>query len=71
MPPFIPFLEMQAKQPLPLPEQKEIFNVLFSVRFLGPQVSVAETCTPGAALAGHHGNDGTTWLRRSIPGQQA
>lgn len=41
---------MQAKQPLPLPEQKEIFYVLFSVCFLGPQVSVAETCTTGAVL---------------------
>lgn len=50
MPPFTPFIEMQAKQPSPLPEQKEILYVLFSVCFLGPQVSVAKTCTPGAAL---------------------
>lgn len=69
MPPFTPFIEMQAKQPLPLPEQKEIFYVLFSVCFLGPQVSVAETCTTWGGT-GHHGNDGTTRLS-SFPGHPA
>lgn len=46
--PFIAFIDMQAKQPSPLPKtKKRSFMSSFLLRFLGPQVSVVKTCTAG------------------------